>query len=180
MIKGPVKIGLTLAGIYTAAKLVFYTMGWQLEQFNLLIIINILCVVLAVFIALRETGAQNAEGSTSVLFDLKKAMQAAGTYAFAVALFLYIYYGHIDTAYVEMRYEQSMTLATEIANAPDFEPPAGMTKDDYLERVSSQARNFVSPFTTSTITLVGLLITGALYSAFMVFFQRMILPRFKR
>lgn len=178
---GPVRTGLIFAGVYAIVKMVFFALGLQYDYFDLLIVINILCVVLSVYLTLRSTPIQqNDTGVPTFLFDLKRTMQAAATYAILVAFFLYVYYSFIDSAYVEMRYEQSMALAREATASAEFELPPNMTTEQYLENMERQARNFVSPFTTSTVTLIGILITGLLYSALLIFLQRKVFQRFRQ
>ena len=175
------KTGLIFAGIYMLIKLMFYFTGILGQNILPSVLINILCVLLAVAVGLYQQKRTETEPG-SMLQDIKNGMTAGVPYAILVSVFLYFYYETIDPAYNQHQIAEAEALIAknlddpksfaEIKSSnPDFEV---MTRDQIYDLMVQSPRAVFKASTTMTITMLALLILGTLNSIFVTIVYRKI------
>lgn len=173
------KTGLIFAGIYMVIRLAFYFTGILGQNILPSVMINILCVLLAIAIGLYKQKRSETEPG-SMLQDIKNGMTAGVPYAILVAVFLYFFYEKIDPAYNQHQIAEAEALIAknlddpksfaEIkASNPDFEV---MTRDQIYDLMVQSPRAVFKASTTMTITMLALLILGTMNSIFVTIVYR--------
>jgi len=173
------KTGLTFAGIYILIKLMFFFTGALGQNIVPSVLINILCILLAISVGLYKQKKSEEEQGT-LLQDIKNGMTAGVPYAILVSVFLYFYYDTIDPEYnqhqiseAEAKIEKSLndpkTFAEIKSSNPDFEV---MTKEQIYDLMVQSPRAVFKASTTMTISMLALLLLGTLNSIFVALVYR--------
>tara|TARA_R110002072_G_scaffold302989_1_gene490755 strand:- start:3592 stop:4152 length:561 start_codon:yes stop_codon:yes gene_type:complete len=177
-----VKVGLLFAVIWMAIKMIFFYSG--IVGYNVVpaVMLNILCVLLAIAVGMYKHKRRTAE-ETTLLADIKTGMTAGVPYAVIVSIFLFFYYSKIDTDYIphrvaEITYEMKKRLddPEELkryrTENEDFEV---MTKDEIYERMIQGPQNAISAKSTMVLALLALLLLATLNSIFIAIIYRKVL-----
>lgn len=166
--KSPLSIALIFALIYIIIKLVVFNMGKSVELFIPLILVNILLILLAALFGLRTWKKYHKTDGDNFLEDLKCTMRNISVYAICISTFVYFYYSAIDTDFRDKWNELQFSKITQEdfkemqKNDPDM--LGNKTMDDFMKMKRDEMELFTSPFMTSTITLMGLILIGFFYS----------------
>ena len=180
--KVTLKTGLIFAGIWIALKLILFTTGISGENIIPSVMLNILCILLAIAIGLYQQKVldiKNGEAGNA-LRDIKNGMTAGVPYAFVVSLFLFFYYNNIhpefnahQIAEAEMGIQKLLDdpdgLAEVKASNAEFEV---MTKEEIYEQLIQGPRSFYSAGSTMTISMLALLLLGTMNSIFVTVVYR--------
>lgn len=176
--------GFYLAFIYIIIRIVAFYMGASDDQYKYLVSVNLLFIVLSISGAMYHN---YRSGEEKVLFpdEMKVAMRAVSAYAIILTVFVFTFYKWIDSGFEQRkidayRYELEQK---EYETLPDVDNPLlifGITKEEFIEREVEKASTFLSPFSQSTLTLVGIMAAGIIYSLLMVFLRLKFLPLFLR
>lgn len=176
------KTGLIFAGIYIIIKLIFFFTGTLGQNIMPSVLINILCILLAISIGLyRQKKSENE--ATSLLQDIKNGMTAGVPYAVIVSVFLYFYYDTIDPAYNQHQIAEAEAQITKNlddpesfkkikASNPDFEV---MTRDEIYDLMVQSPRAIFKASTTMTISMLALLLLGTMNSIFVAVVYRKVM-----
>lgn len=178
------KIGLLFAAIWIAFKLIFFATGWVGYDVVPSVMLNILCLLLAIAVGLY-LHKRTSDPEANALSDIKNGLTAGLPYALIVSTFLYFYYEKIDPDFTahqvsERSYElekmlDDPTRLKEIKESnSDFEV---MTKEEILEKGREQIESNYSPKFTMTVSLLALLLLATLYSILITVIYRRIIFR---
>lgn len=179
-----VKVGLLFAAIWIAIKMVFFytdAFGYNVVPS---VMLNILCVLLAISVGLFKVKRAQTEQS-SLLTDIKDGMTAGVPYALVVSVFLFLYYSKIDTNFIphrvaEVTYEMKKRLDDPVqlkrlrSENEDFEV---MTKEQIFERMSQGPVNTINAKSTMILALLALLLLATLNSIFVAVIYRKVVFR---
>lgn len=176
--------GIYLAIIYIIIRIVAFYMGVPDEDYRYFVSVNLLFIVLAIAAAMYH----NFRGSNEkVQFpdEMKVAMRAVSAYAIILTIFVFVFYKWIDPGFEQRKIDvfQYELEQTDYSLLPDMENPLivlGLSKEEFIEREVEKAGKFLSPFAQSTLTLVGIMVVGIVYSLLMVFLRMKFLPLFLR
>jgi len=145
------------------AKMLYYIRLAPNEEFDMYVrFFYLLVFLLALFI-----GIQNRMKSFDFSFTegLKQGMRIASFYALLLAAFTWVYYRWIDTSYFQVRIQEVRESAAQ-ANA------------EQMDAIMSNAEIIFSPSTHSTLTLLGLMCIGFIYSIILSLIIRKVKPSF--
>ena len=112
---------------------------------------------------------------------MKASMRGVSLYAIFLSLFIFVYYNSIDSGFFDrkldaFRYELENTDYNAL---PDVDNPLKvleLSKVDFVDREMEKAESFNTPFAWSTLTLIGIMVVGLVYSLAMVFLRIKLLP----
>ena len=171
-----------LAVLYIIIRVVLFYSGMNDDEYKYVVSLNLLFIVAAISLALY---ANYKSGKENAYFpdEMKIAMRAVSHYAIILTLFTYIFYAYIDAGFGQrkmdvFRYELEQT---DYSEKPDTENPLivmELTKEEFIEKEMDKVAKFVSPFTQATLTLVGVIVAGLIYSLTLVFLRMKVLPYF--
>lgn len=175
------KTGLIFAGIYILIKLMFFFTGALGQNIVPSVLINILCILLAISVGLYKQKRSETEHG-SLLQDIKNGMTAGVPYAILVSVFLYFYYDTIDPAYnqhqiaeaefqIKKNLDDPASFKKIKASNPDFEV---MTKEQIYDLMIQSPRAVFKASTTMTISMLALLILGTMNCIFVAIVYRKI------
>ncbi|MES2799157.1 MAG: hypothetical protein V4638_04010 [Bacteroidota bacterium] len=178
-----VKIGLIFAAIWIAVRMIPFLMGNSFVQITPFVMMNILCVLLAIAIGLYLHKKNTKEDDNNLLGDIKNGMSAGLPYTMVVSLFLYFYYGKIDPAFNAHKISEfSVGLKKDMANPisfqkikdsnPEFEVK---TRKEIYDSLMQGPKSFFNAGSTMVISMLALLLLSTIYSILVsVVFRRLI------
>lgn len=156
--KSSFSIAVWMVLISVILRMIVFLMDWQFTNYEKIYLFgNLFVLMMGVFFSLRLY-KRKVEKTTHFLEDYKAAMRFVGLYAILMSVFVYIYYSSIDVTYFDVKLKSQLTLAAE----------HGMD----LDQVKKTGEMILTPFFQSTITLVGFIMLGFIYSAIIVFTTR--------
>jgi len=159
--------------------MVFFYLGFGEVYYKYLVSINLLFIVLVIGAALYY----NFKQGTIPFFpnEMKSAMRSISVYAIFISLFMFLYYQAIDGGFFErkldaFRFELENTDYNALADIDNPLKVLQLNKEDFVAREMEKAQSFNTPFAWSTLTLVGIMVVGLVYSLVMVFLKLKLLP----
>jgi len=168
------------AALYMIVRVVLFLSGMDDDQYKYLVSLNLLFIVLAILLAMYNN---YKSGNEVVLFpdEMKVAMRTVSSYAIILTVFTFVYYSYIDEGFAQRKIDvfQYELEKEDYASLPDTENPLktlGLTKEEFVEREVEKAATFLSPFSQATLTLVGIMVAGMVYSLVFVFLRIKLLP----
>lgn len=176
--------GIYLALIYIIIRTVAFYMGVADEEYKYFVSLNLLFIVLSISGAMYHNFRRTV-GPVQFPDEMKIAMRAVSTYAIILTVFVFVFYSWIDSGFEQRKIDvfQYELEQTDYSKVPDMENPLivlELTKEEFIEREVEKASAFLSPFAQSTLTLVGIMVAGIIYSLIMVFLRLKFLPLFYR
>jgi len=169
-----------LAVVYVIIRIILFYSGLNDDDYKYLVSLNLLFIVAGIALAMY---ANYRSGSEKVYFpdEMKVAMRAVSHYAIILTLFTFLFYSYIDAGFGQrkmdvFRYELEQT---DYSKKPDTENPLivlGLTKEEFIKREMEKVETFVSPFSQATLTLVGIIVAGLIYTLALVFLRMKVLP----
>ena len=140
-------------------KLSIYFNSLQFSTFeHVALFANIFILMTGVFLGIRLFKSQKQE-ATTYIDDFKAGMRIAAIYALLMSIFLYIYYAYLDPSYFEIKLQKQLELAQNKENVD-------------LNKAKEMGEFILSPYFQSTVSLLGFLILGSIYSALIAFLVR--------
>lgn len=166
--KSPLSVALIFALLYIIIKLVVFNLGKSVELFVPMILVNIMLILLAALFGLRAWKKSHKNETDGFLEDFKCTMRNVSLYALIISGFVYIYYSSIDKDFKEKLAERQFAEITQEdfkeMQKKDPDMLNGKTLDDYKKLKKNEMKLFTSPFMTTTMTLMGLMLIGFFYS----------------
>jgi hypothetical protein len=170
---------LFFGSLYIVLRLVFFYLGYGENDYKYLVSINLLLIVLVIGATLYNNYLQDIPAF--FLSEMKSAMRSVSIYAILISIFMFLYYETIDSGFFDRKLE---TFRYELENRdynvlPDVDNPLivlQLSKEDFVEREMEKAASFNTPFAWSTLTLIGILIVGLVYSFALVFLKLKLAP----
>ena len=140
------------------AKLVLFLLDLSQQTMAITtMFVNLLVILVGSFFAVRYFKINNP--ASDMKSEIKAGMRATTMFALFLSIFVLIYYNYIDTQYFPNMIAERVKLASE---NPEID----------LEQVRKTGEMLFSPRTHACITLLGLTITGAIYSIILVLLLR--------
>ena len=179
-----VKTGLIFALIWITMKMIFFYSGTMQDQVVPAVMLNILCLLLAIAVGLYKHKRDSIEESTA-LSDIKSAMSAGVPYALVVSIFIFIYYSQIHPEFnehqiaeaemgIQKMLEDPEALAEVKKSNAEFEV---MTNDEIFEQLVQGPRGFYNPTSTMTVSMLAMLLLATLNSIFVTVVYRKVVFR---
>lgn len=176
-----VKIGALFAIIWMAIKMTLYVTGAFKYDVVPAVMLNILCLLLAISVGLYMQKRRDTEGGNA-LRDIKNAMSAGVPYAVLVSIFIFFYYSKIDPEFnahqiaeAEIGIEKMISTPEGLAEVKksnaEFEV---MPKDEIYQKLIQGPRGFYSPTSTMTVSMLAMLLLTTLNSIFITIIYRKI------
>ncbi len=166
--KSPLFVAAFFALVYVIVKLIVFNLGKSVDLFIPLILVNIMLILLAALFGLRAWKKQHKSNENNFLEDLKCTLRCISIYTIIVSSFVYIYYSSIDKNFKDHLVErQFATITQEDYKEMQMKDPDMLrdkTLDDYKKLKKNEMQLFTSPFMTTTITMMGLMLIGFVYS----------------
>jgi hypothetical protein len=166
--KSPLSISVFFALIYVIIKLIVFNLGKSVELFVPMILVNIMLILLAALFGLRAWKRKHKNQEDSFLEDLKCTLRNTSMYALLVSGFVFMYYSTIDKDFRDQLAERQFANVTQKdfkeMQKRDPDMLKDKTLDDYKKLKKNEMQLFTSPFMTTTITLMGLMLIGFFYS----------------
>ncbi len=177
--KVTVKMGLLFAIIWIAIKIIFFITGITEYKIIPAVMLNILCMLLAISFGLYFQKLRNIE-ATSILKDIKDGMTAGVPYAIIVSVFIFFYYNTIDPDFNKHQIAEAEMGIKKLLDNPDelkalraangeFEV---MTKEEIYNSMIQGPRNFYNPKSTAIVSMLALLMLATLNSIFVTIIYR--------
>lgn len=165
--------------LYVIIRLLFFYYGFGEDHYKYLVSINLLFIVLVVGLTLFSNYFQGLKPFFPN--EMKASMRGVSLYAILLSLFIFVYYNSIDSGFFDrkldsFRYELENTDYNAL---PDVDNPLivlELSKTDFIEREMEKAQSFNTPFAWSTLTLIGIMVVGLVYSIVMVLIRIKLLP----
>jgi hypothetical protein len=179
--KTSVKVALGMAMIWIILALVIYLAGYSREAFGMGIMINMLCLLVSVCLALFFTKREQKYSAGIFLEDFKVALQGGVVYAIVVSAFVYIYHEYIDSGIKDSLIENQVNMLHErYADKSAYEElqrqdPTWKDKtyDDFIENQEIQFESVYTSFSVFVFHLALLFI----FSMFFAFFGTLIMRK---
>lgn len=160
--------GLGLGLVFIILKCIFFITDIQLYHYNLVVLANILCVMLAVGLGMYVARDKNNQLLRNGIDRIKAGIRGGAVYTIVISVFIFFYYNNIDKKFFETMKKERV----EMAEKADFktlqqqhpEKLKHKSHGDFIDMEREQAELWFSPFMISTLTLVGTLICAMIYS----------------
>lgn len=160
--------GVGLALVFIILKCVYYLTGLHYTHYNLIILTNIVCVLLAVGLAMYMTRDKNNKLLNTGLERIKAGMRGGAVYAIVVSVFVFVYYNNIDQRFFKDKIQQRVKLAEqanfELLKKNNPEKLANKNQRDFIDDERKQAELWFSPIMVSSLTLAALVVCSLLYA----------------
>lgn len=181
-----VKTAFNFALAYVLVELVMVAAGYHLDERARFagFAANTLFLLLAVFFSIRKETSLRKGAPTSFLVDIKTGLKAAGIYAVSISIFVYLYYNVIVPDYTEAKIE-TIRLTAEAHDFAELQQIApeeygGMSHEEFIDLMVENARFWLNPTKVVPITLLGLMMTGFVYTFILTAINRKVLNKFRR
>jgi len=165
--------------LYIVLRMVFLYLGFGENDYKYLVSVNLLFIVLVVGASLYF----NYKQGIPAFFpnEMKSAMRSISVYAIILSLFMFLYYEAIDGGFFDRKLDafRFELENTDYGALDDIDNPLKvlqMNKEDFVAREMEKAESFNTPFAWSTLTLVGIMVVGLVYSLVMIFLKIKLLP----
>lgn len=176
---------LNIALFASAAAILSKLVLFQIHaEYQYTVYANILFLLIAIFFGIRQGMIDNS-GSTTYLNDVKSGARTAAVFAVIIALFAYVYYNNINPEFLQSKIDERMVLVENITPEEietlksEGKIAQDLTKEHLINKELENTQNFYSPFFYATLSLIGYLIVGIVYSLFLSLILRNA-PGFKR
>jgi len=171
--------GLFFGFLYMVLRLGFFYLGLGENQYKYLVSVNLLFIVLVVGATLYFNYRQKIKPFFPN--EMKSALRSISVYAIFLSIFMFIYYQGIDGGFFErkldaFRFELENTDYSALADIDNPLKVLQVNKEDFVAREMEKAESFNTPFAWSTLTLIGIMVVGLVYSLVMVFLKIKLLP----
>lgn len=163
------------------AKLVLFQIN---AEYQYTVYANILFLLIAIFFGIRQGMIEN-NGATTYMNDVKSGARTAAIFAVIIAIFAYVYYNNINPEFLQQKIDERMVLVENITPQEietlksEGKIAQELTKEDLINKELENTQNFYSPFFYATLSLIGYLLVGIVYSLFLSLILRNA-PGFKR
>jgi hypothetical protein len=160
--------GIGIALIFIILKCVYFITGIHYTNYNLIILTNVVCAMMAVGLGMYMARDKKGNFLTIGIERIKAGMRGGAIYTVIISLFVYFYYGSIDKKF----FADKITERVHYAEQADFEllktnnpeKLGNKSRGDFIDMEREQAELWFSPFMISTITMLGTLVTSMLYA----------------
>lgn len=160
--------GVGFAFVFIIFKCIYFLTGVQYSHYNIVILTNIVCVLLAVGLGMYMARDKENRLLSSGIARIKAGVRSGAMYALVVSVFVYFYYNNIDKKFAADKVKER----TAWAEKQDFDqikrnnPDAWGSKSrgDFLDDQKKQAVLFFSPFMITTVTMMSLIVCSFLYA----------------
>jgi hypothetical protein len=163
-------IGVFGSLLWFCTKLIFYWSGYNSDSVNGFVFLNMFLATFVVAFGLYLVKKKG--GESNLLLDVKNAMISGVSYTVLTSIFIYLYYGKIDTSYNErqlrktyVQIENVLKDSTKVQQIKKDNPKLrAYTKEQLFVEMKKSPEMFFSAKFTMTLTLLALMIYVTLNS----------------
>jgi len=163
-------IGVFGSLLWFCTKLIFYWSGYASDSVNGFVFLNMFLATFVVAFGLYLVKKKGNE--SNLLMDVKNAMVSGVSYAVLTSIFIYLYYGKIDTSYNERQLRKVYVQINKELNdslkvkAIKTENPRYRTysKEQLFNEAKKSPEMFFNAQFTMTLTLLALMLYVTLNS----------------
>lgn len=178
-----IKVGLSLAALWIAAKLAIYLLGMSIEWYNMSAMINNFLLLSSVGIGLYLTKRNQGFTVLSYLDDVKAAISGGIVYTLIVASFSWYYLEKIDGSYLDYRIEERMILVEESlsddARLEEYKlantQSELQSRDEIIAEIRQTTEGVLNPKVQFVFLLMGFMLLTVIYALLIAFFFKKIL-----
>lgn len=168
--KSGLLIGLFASLLWFCTKLIFFWSGWSSDSVNGFVFLNMFLATFAVAFGLYLVKKKGDE--SNVMTDIKNAMAPGVAYAVLTSIFIYLYYGKIDTEYnkrqLRKTYAQINNVLSDSVQVKRIKTEnaklRNYSKKQLFNEMKKSPEMFFSAQFTMTLTLLALMIYVTLNS----------------
>lgn len=175
--KATLKYALIFSFASIIAKIIMWQKGLLETDATPSSMIYLAALLISIFLSLNEVKTKEQTEPTSYFTDLKVAMRSVSYFTIIIAVFTFIYYKYIDWDFMYDRIAARVDAA-EALELTKENNLRGLTKEEFVDSERKIAETIFSPSTHATITLMGFMLIGGIYSTLLTFLVRMS-PKFK-
>lgn len=176
--------GLSFALGWITIKMVFFWAGIAESGLVPIVLINMLCLLLAISVGLYLHKKRQSEQGNA-LSDIKNGLTAGLPYAIIVSVFIYFYYSTIDPGFNEHQIAEAQAGISKMletaegieevrSSNPEFEV---MTREEIYDSLRSGPEGFYNPTSTMTLSMLAMLLLATLNSIFITVIYRKVIFR---
>ena len=163
-------IGVFGSLLWFCTKLIFFWSGYSSDSVNGFVFLNMFLATFVVAFGLYLV--KKKRGESNLLLDVKNAMVSGVSYAVLTSIFIYLYYGKIDTGYNERQLRRTYVQidnvlkdSTKVQQIKKDNPKLrAYTKEQLFNEMKKSPEMFFSAQFTMTLTLLALMIYVTLNS----------------
>jgi hypothetical protein len=163
-------IGVFGSLLWFCTKLIFYWSGYASDSVNGFVFLNMFLATFVVAFGLYLVKKKGNE--SNLLMDVKNAMVSGVSYAVLTSIFIYLYYGKIDTSYNERQLtktysqiEGDLEDSTKVQQIKKDNPKwRAYNKEQLFNEIKKGPEMFFSAQFTMTLTLLALMLYVTLNS----------------
>jgi len=160
--------GLGFAFVFIILKCIYFLTGIQYNHYNIVILTNIVCVLLAVGLGMYMARDKDNRLLSSAIERIKAGARSGAVYALVVSVFVYFYYNNIDKKFATDKIKERVLFAEkqDFAKIQKENPEAwgSRSRGDFIDYHRDQATLFFSPFMITTVTMISLIVCAFMYS----------------
>lgn len=167
--------GIGLALVFIILKCIYFLTDMHYNHYNIVVLTNIVCVLLAVGLAMYVTRDKNNQILRAGIERIKAGMRGGAIYAIIVSTFVFFYYNNIDvkfrTTMIKARVDYAESMKPKYAELQKNNPQKLANKQhwEFVQMEKEQAELWFSPFMICTLTLVSLMVISMLYAVVLSF-----------
>ncbi len=180
-----VKVGFLFAIGWMLVKMTFHFAGISATSIVPTIFINMFLLLSSISVGLYMHKKREGFSQGNALSDIKSCMTVGIPYSVLVVIFVYVYYNYINPDFVNhMIAEKLNAYKIGLANPEELklirasnEAFEVMTKEDIFKEMEKSTRSTISPFSITTISLLGMILLSTVYSILATVIFRKVLMR---
>lgn len=174
-------VGLFASLLWFCTKLIFFWSGWSSDSVNGFVFLNMFLATFSVAFGLYLVKKKG--GESNVMTDIKNAMVPGVSYAVLTSIFIYLYYGKIDTGYNERQLKKTYVQIDKVLSdsvqvkkiKKENAQFRNYSKEQLFNEMKKSPEMFFSAQFTMTLTLLALMIYVTLNSLIIsVVFRKLI------
>ena len=177
--KLPIKIGIGLAFLWIAIKMVALAINFSVDDIKIFVFINMFLLTTAIAVSLYLVKRKEVE--SNLLNDIKNGMLAGVPYAAIVSIFLYFYYQNIYPEFnekkvheIELRMQNPKTIKEIQTTNPSME---NKTDAEVKRDVIANTKAIYNAKFTLVISLLALMVYSTLNSIVIAMIYRKVVFR---
>lgn len=183
--KVTVKVGVLTALIFVAIKLIFSFAGWFDGDIIPTVLINMFLLLSSISVGLYLHKKQEGFSIGNAMSDIKAGVTTGVSYGIVVVGFIYLFYAYIDPGFIDSMVEEKLVEYKKGLADPEMlkqvkasnEAFEILDADQIYAEMESSTRSTISPFSITTISMLGMILLSAFYSILVMIIFRKVLLR---
>lgn len=180
-----VKVGVLVAFIFVAIKLIFSFAGWFVGDIIPTVLINMFLLLSSISVGLYLHKKQEGFSLGNAMSDIKAGITTGVSYGIVVVGFIYLFYAYIDPGFIDSMVEEKLVEYKKGLSDPEMlkqvkasnEAFEILDADQIYAEMESSTRSTISPFSITTISMLGMVLLSTFYSILVMIIFRKVLLR---